>query len=88
MEKRWFKDLLHITSSNNFPFIFPFHSLSFCFLTQVLDNHVVRYVPPEDYARSVMGQKRLKHKRPLGCLVVGAEATDPQKVNIKAKNFL
>ena len=62
-----------------------YHSV---FLTQVLDNHVVRYVPPEDYTRSVMGQKRLKHKRPLGCLVVGAEATDPQKVNIKAKNFL
>nr|CAG4644012.1 EOG090X07HN [Lepidurus arcticus] len=51
-----------------------------CTLLQVLDNHVVKYVPPEEYIHSIHG---LKHHRKtrlnLGCLVVGAEATDPQK---------
>nr|CAG4638493.1 EOG090X07HN [Cyclestheria hislopi] len=50
-----------------------------CTLLQVMDNHVIRYVPPEEYAKTLTGNKKIKNKIPMGCLVVGAEATDPQK---------
>nr|CAG4651877.1 EOG090X07HN [Triops cancriformis] len=50
-----------------------------CTLLQVLDNHVVRYVPPDEYIHSIHGEKHFNKTRlSLGCLVVGAEATDPQ----------
>lgn len=51
-----------------------------CCTTQVLDNHVIRYIPPEEYARSIIGAKVFRNRKPLGCLVVGAEAANPEKV--------
>nr|CAG4650205.1 EOG090X07HN [Sida crystallina] len=50
-----------------------------CTLLQVLDNHVIKYIPPEEYAQSIVGRKRPSTRRPKGCLVVGAEATNPEK---------
>ena len=51
-------------------------------MRQVLDNHVVRYIPPEDYVKTTLGDKRFRNKTPLGCLVVGAEACNPEVVNL------
>lgn len=50
--------------------------------TQVLDNHVIRYVPPEEYAKSIIGAKVFRNRKPLGCLVVGAEAANPDRVRM------
>nr|CAG4634825.1 EOG090X07HN [Alona affinis] len=51
-----------------------------CTLLHVLDNHVIRYLPPEQYAKSTVGSKTYKcHTPTKGCLIVGAEATDPTK---------
>ena len=47
---------------------------------QVLDNHVVRYIPPEEYGKTMIGQKFFRNRNPLACLVVGAEASNPAKV--------
>nr|CAG4643253.1 EOG090X07HN [Ilyocryptus agilis] len=50
-----------------------------CTLLQVLDNHVIRYIPPEVYCKTRSGSKIFKNRTPLGCLVVGAEAKNPEK---------
>lgn len=51
-----------------------------CTLLQVLDNHVVRYIPPEDKKRSLRGKVATRAARKnKGYLVVGAEATSPEK---------
>ncbi|EEC17261.1 39S ribosomal protein L3, mitochondrial [Ixodes scapularis] len=42
-------------------------------LLQVLDNHVIRYIPSEEYASSRFGFKA----KGRGCLVVGAGSADP-----------
>jgi len=52
-----------------------------CFSLQVLDNHVIRYIPPEKYVTTLAGSKKFKNRKPMGCLVVGAEATNPEKVS-------
>lgn len=49
-------------------------------LIQVCDNHVIKYIPPEEWDPKI----RTRHiipKRKLGCLVVGADSVDPQTVN-------
>ena len=48
--------------------------------SQVLDNHVIRYIPPEEYVKTMRGAIHFKNRKPLGCLVVGAQATNPEKV--------
>jgi len=55
-------------------------------MLQVEDNHVVKYIPPEEFAETIVGQKRnvpriTGRNKPihLGCLVVGALSSDPQK---------
>ncbi|XP_046464128.1 39S ribosomal protein L3, mitochondrial-like [Daphnia pulex] len=50
-----------------------------CTVLHVLDNHVIRYIPPEEYVKTSRGAIHFKNKTPLGCLVVGAEATNPEK---------
>ena len=47
----------------------------------MLDNHVVRYTPPEEYVKTLRGEKMFRNKNPLGCLVVGAESMNPEKVS-------
>lgn len=44
-------------------------------LLQVLDNHVIKYYSPEEYDPPRKRHTRVKNKR--GCLLLGAEATDP-----------
>lgn len=44
-------------------------------LLQIVDNHVVKYTPPEEY-RPVQ-QPKHKQLSKFGCLLVGAESTDP-----------
>ncbi|XP_012259407.2 39S ribosomal protein L3, mitochondrial [Athalia rosae] len=51
-------------------------------LLQVVDNHVIKYIPPEEYnpikhKRAVQSMVNLNKK--YGCLVVGSEGCDPQK---------
>ncbi|KAK0082156.1 hypothetical protein PV325_010999 [Microctonus aethiopoides] len=49
-------------------------------LTTVLhicDNHVIKYIPPEEW-KPMIATRHIIPKRKLGCLVVGAESTDPQ----------
>ena len=47
---------------------------------------MVKYIPPEDYARTIVAEKRASpqvynpnKKTHLGCLVVGALSADPAK---------
>ncbi|KAJ8867741.1 hypothetical protein PR048_031544 [Dryococelus australis] len=47
-------------------------------LLQVVDNHVIRYIPPEEYEPPRKPTKRIKYENRLGCLLVGAESEDPQ----------
>jgi len=51
-------------------------------LLQVVDNHVIKYHSPEEYAEMEQGKKRfrknIKLSGRLGCLVVGAESSDPR----------
>lgn len=44
-------------------------------LLQVLDNHVIKYFPPEEYDPPRKRIGVIKNKR--GCLLIGAEGTDP-----------
>lgn len=48
-------------------------------MLHVCDNHVIKYIPPEEWDPKI----RTRHiipKRKLGCLVVGADSVDPQTV--------
>jgi len=63
----------------NYPLWKKDGSAVYCTLLQVLDNHVIRYIPPEKYATTLAGEKKFRNKKPLGCLVVGAEATNPER---------
>jgi len=63
----------------NYPLWKKDGSAVYCTLLQVLDNHVIRYIPPEKYATTLMGAKKFKTRKALGCLVVGAEATNPER---------
>lgn len=49
-----------------------------CTLLQVVDNHVVKYIPPEDN-NSKYKTKSTPIKTKLGALLIGAESGDPQK---------
>ncbi|KAI5736896.1 hypothetical protein M8J76_008236 [Diaphorina citri] len=45
-------------------------------LVQVVDNHVIKYIPPEEFKPN-RKPYRGEPKRKLGCLLVGAESGDP-----------
>jgi large subunit ribosomal protein L3 len=51
-------------------------------LLQVLDNHVIRYVPPEEYSKSLGYNKKWLPKQ-YGSVVVGALSADPFKFTKK-----
>ncbi|XP_066991756.1 large ribosomal subunit protein uL3m [Anabrus simplex] len=47
-------------------------------LLQVVDNHVIRYIPPEDFVPPRQPLRRIQKANKYGCLLVGAECADPQ----------
>ena len=55
-------------------------------MLQIEDNHVIKYIPPEDFARTMVAERRnipriygVDKKTDKACLVVGALSTDCQK---------
>ncbi|XKL67562.1 hypothetical protein PGB90_003053 [Kerria lacca] len=48
-------------------------------LIQIVDNHVIKYIPPEEFDPIRKPYNNIGSKKKLGCLLVGAESTDPQK---------
>ncbi|KAJ4443793.1 hypothetical protein ANN_05573 [Periplaneta americana] len=48
-------------------------------LLQVVDNHVIRYIPPEEFNPPRSSVKCPANKQNFGCLLVGAESADPQE---------
>ncbi|GBP87001.1 39S ribosomal protein L3, mitochondrial [Eumeta japonica] len=49
-------------------------------LLQVIDNHVIKYIPPEEFKPMLIRKPNWREKRTLGCLLVGAETIDPSTV--------
>ncbi|KPI94702.1 PREDICTED: 39S ribosomal protein L3, mitochondrial [Papilio xuthus] len=49
-------------------------------LLQVVDNHVIKYVPPEQFNPMKTTKVQWKEKKTLGCLLVGSETVDPSTV--------
>lgn len=47
-------------------------------LLQVIDNHVIKYIPPGEFDPPRKPYSCPNHQKPLGCLLVGAESADPQ----------
>ncbi|XP_050440255.1 39S ribosomal protein L3, mitochondrial [Adelges cooleyi] len=47
-------------------------------LFQVIDNHVVKYIPPGEFDPPRKPYSCPNYKKKLGCLLVGAESADPQ----------
>ncbi|XP_058128067.1 large ribosomal subunit protein uL3 [Anopheles ziemanni] len=46
-------------------------------LLQIIDNEVVKYIPPEDYRPAQEPRQSRNWRKPYGCLLVGAEHGDP-----------
>lgn len=46
-------------------------------LLQIIDNHVVKYIPPEEFDPPREPRQKRNWKNPYGCLLVGAESRDP-----------
>lgn len=46
---------------------------------QVVDNHVIKYIPPEEF-KPMKTKLKWIEKRRLGCLLVGSETVDPSTV--------
>nr|XP_016942058.1 39S ribosomal protein L3, mitochondrial [Drosophila suzukii] len=44
-------------------------------LLQIADNHVIKYIPPEEYVPAQTPNVKNLHKR--GCILVGSESTNP-----------
>lgn len=44
-------------------------------LLQVIDNHVIKYIPPEEFNPLI--KPRIQKLKQYGCLVVGSESIDP-----------
>ncbi|GFU11314.1 39S ribosomal protein L3, mitochondrial [Nephila pilipes] len=47
-------------------------------LLQIVDNHVIRYNPPEVFSQSKYYKRKTNNSKAYGSLVVGAESADPQ----------
>lgn len=47
---------------------------------QVVDNHVIKYIPPEKYAPMRTKKNTYREAQRVGCLLVGAETIDPSTV--------
>lgn len=49
-------------------------------LLQVVDNQVIKYIPPDEFKPMVIKNRNWREKRTLGCLIVGSETVDPSTV--------
>lgn len=49
-------------------------------LLQVVDNHVIKYVPPEEFNPMIIKNRKWKETKKMGCLLVGSENIDPSTV--------
>ncbi|CAH0726103.1 unnamed protein product, partial [Brenthis ino] len=49
-------------------------------LLQVVDNHVIKYIPPEEFKPMKTTKHSWREKPRLGCLLVGSETVDPSTV--------
>ncbi|XP_021206830.2 39S ribosomal protein L3, mitochondrial [Bombyx mandarina] len=49
-------------------------------LLQVVDNHVIKYIPPEEYKPMIKSNVKWVEKQKYGCILVGAENIDPSVV--------
>lgn len=45
-----------------------------------MDNHVVKYIPPEEFNPMKTTIRSKKRNQKLGCLLVGSETIDPSTV--------
>lgn len=46
-------------------------------MLQIEDNHVIKYIPPEEYKPAALYGPKWKHTNKYGCLLVGAGSVDP-----------
>lgn len=53
-----------------------------------MDNHVIRYNPPEIFSQSKYYDNTEDKSKEYGSLVVGAESADPQLVKNLTVNYL
>lgn len=49
------------------------------FILQVVDNHVIKYFPPEEF-NPMIKKGPWREKNTLGCMLVGSETVDPSTV--------
>ncbi|CAH0404949.1 unnamed protein product [Chilo suppressalis] len=49
-------------------------------LLQVVDNHVIKYIPPEEFKPMLTTERNWREKRKLGCMLVGSETINPSTV--------
>lgn len=56
---------------------------------QVEDNHVIRYIPPEEYTPMQIPAKKIKAElmKRYGCLMIGAGSTDPSLLTKEYSNM-
>lgn len=45
-----------------------------------MDNHVIKYIPPEEFNPMKTSTNVWKEKKRLGCMLVGSETIDPSTV--------
>lgn len=60
-------------------FVYSFIYITIIFL-QVADNHVIKYIPPEEFKPMKTSKLNWREKRRLGCLLIGSETIDPSSV--------
>ncbi|XP_053605779.1 large ribosomal subunit protein uL3m [Plodia interpunctella] len=46
-------------------------------LLQVVDNHVIKYIPPEEFKPQILNKVNWREKQRMGCVLVGSETVDP-----------
>lgn len=46
----------------------------------MVDNHVIKYIPPEEWNPMKVSDNTYKKRRKYGVVLVGAETVDPSKV--------
>lgn len=52
------------------------------FTLKIPDNHVIKYIPPEEFDSPMKPVTLREGRRKKGCLLVGAESGDPSLVSV------